>query len=231
MNLMSNQNFNALQPGQINLSLIPVDWPLTPLGENKNPYKAGWQNKPFTVKDISHEIEEGVCKAVGLLGGPVYNEPYGFVWVDIDGITVYKKIEELAGETVAKALPPTLTICSGREGRERKLYRVPKQLWDKFIRNKYCWHAEGNREKLEVLWKRHQGVLMGMHPKTDGYYTKENEDFTFVNNIPDIPAWLLTEIAIKNKKQGAPQEETLGFLVLILQSIRLFRLNAQCKKL
>jgi P4 family phage/plasmid primase-like protien len=208
MNLMSNQNFNALQPGQINLSLIPVDWPLTPLGENKNPYKAGWQNKPFTVKDISHEIEEGVCKAVGLLGGPVYNEPYGFVWVDIDGITVYKKIEELAGETVAKALPPTLTICSGREGRERKLYRVPKQLWDKFIRNKYCWHAEGNREKLEVLWKRHQGVLMGMHPKTDGYYTKENEDFTFVNNIPDIPAWLLTEIAIKNKKQGAPQEET-----------------------
>ena len=208
MNLMSNQNFNALLPGQINLSLIPVDWPLTPLGENKNPYKAGWQNKPFTVKDISHEIEEGVCKAVGLLGGPVYNEPYGFVWVDIDGITVYKKIEELAGETVAKALPPTLTICSGREGRERKLCRVPKQLWDKFIRNKYCWHAEGNREKLEVLWKRHQGVLMGMHPKTDGYYTKENEDFTFVNNIPDIPAWLLTEIAIKNKKQGAPQEET-----------------------
>ena len=58
MNLMSNQNFNALKPGEINLSLIPVDWPLTPLGENKNPYKAGWQNKPFTVKDISHEIEE-----------------------------------------------------------------------------------------------------------------------------------------------------------------------------
>ena len=51
MNLMSNQNFSALKPGEINLSLIPVDWPLTPLGENKNPYKAGWQNKPFTVKE------------------------------------------------------------------------------------------------------------------------------------------------------------------------------------
>ena len=29
-----------------------------------------------------------------MLGGPVYNEPYGFVWVDIDGVTVYKKIED-----------------------------------------------------------------------------------------------------------------------------------------
>ena len=35
MSLMSNQNFNALKPGEINLSLIPVDWPLTPLGEIK----------------------------------------------------------------------------------------------------------------------------------------------------------------------------------------------------
>jgi phage/plasmid-associated DNA primase len=208
MSLMSNQNFNALKPGEINLSLIPVDWPLTPLGENKNPYKTGWQNKPFTVNDIAHEIEEGLCKAVGLLGGPVYNEPYGFVWVDIDGPTVYKKIEELAGCPVNEALPATLTICSGREGRERKLYKVSKDTWNHFIRNKYCWHAEGNREKLEILWKRHQGVLMGSHPDTEGYYTKEQEDFTFVNQITELPAWILSEIKAKNKKQGAPQEET-----------------------
>ena len=208
MSLMSNQNLNTLKPGELNLSLIPIDWPLTPLGENKNPYKPGWQNKPFTVNDIAHEIEEGLCKAIGLLSGPVYNQPYGFVWIDIDGPSVYKKIEELSGTSVEEALPPTLTICSGREGRERKLYKVPKNMWNHFIRNKYCWHAEGNREKLEVLWKRHQGVLMGAHPNTDGYYTKENEDFTFVNNVSEIPAWLLVELNIKNKKQGLPQEET-----------------------
>ena len=208
MSLMSNQNLNTLKPGELNLSLIPIDWPLTPLGENKNPYTTGWQNKPFTVNDIAHEIEEGLCKAIGLLSGPVYNQPYGLVWIDIDGASVYKKIEELSGTSVEEALPPTLTICSGREGRERKLYKVPKNMWNHFIRNKYCWHAEGNREKLEILWKRHQGVLMGAHPNTDGYFTKENEDFTFVNNISEIPAWLLVEINIKNKKQGRPQEET-----------------------
>ena len=206
MSLMSDQNFKALQPGQINLSLIPVDWPLTPLGENKNPYVPGWQNKPFTVNDIKTEIENGRCQAVGLLSGPVYNEPYGFVWVDIDGLSVYEKIKELAGCSVEEALPSTLTICSGREGRERKLYRLPKKVWNHFIRNKYCWHASVNREKLEVLWQRHQGVLMGKHPSTSGYYTKETEDFNLIDNIPNLPAWLLTEIAIKNKKQGAPEE-------------------------
>jgi hypothetical protein len=149
MSLMSNQNFNALEPGQINLSLIPVDWPLTPLGNNKNPYVSGWQNKPFTVNDIAHEIEEGLCKAVGLLSGPIYNEPYGFVWVDIDGPSVYEKIKELSGSSVEEALPSTLTICSGKEGRERKLYKAPKQIWKHFVRNKYCWHASADREKLE----------------------------------------------------------------------------------
>ena len=206
MSLMSNQNSNALQPGQINLSLIPVDWPLTPLGNNKNPYISGSQNKPFTVNDIAHEIEEGLCKAVGLLSGPVYNEPYGFVWVDIDGPSVYEKIKELSGSSVEEALPSTLTICSGKEGRERKLYKAPKQIWKHFVRNKYCWHASVDREKLEILWQRHQGVLMGAHPDTEGYYTKDGQDFDFIEKIPNLPPWILTEIAIKNKKQGSPTE-------------------------
>jgi hypothetical protein len=197
---------NALQPGEINLGLIPVDWPLTPLGDKKNPYLAGWQNKPQTVSEISKEIEADTCKAVGLLSGPVYNEPYGLVWVDIDGPTVYKTIQEISGTSVEQALPKTLTILSGKEGRERKLYKVFKKDWDKFIRNKYAWHAEGTGEKLEILWKRHQGVLMGSHPDTDGYYTKPDEDFTFVNDLPEIPVWILAGIGAKNAKQGIPEE-------------------------
>ena len=59
---MSNMSATSLQPGEINLDLIPVDWPLTPLGENKNPYVLGWQNKPQTVADIQAEIEKGSCK-------------------------------------------------------------------------------------------------------------------------------------------------------------------------
>ena len=201
-----NQMSSTLKPGEINLSLIPLDWPLTPIGDRKNPYIQGWQNKPFAVEDVGKELEEGRAKAVGLIGGPVYNEPYGLVWVDIDGPTVYDLIKKESGLPLAEAIPPTLTICSGREGRERKLYRVSKNNWDKFVRNKYAWHAEGDGEKLEILWKRCQGVLMGMHPDTEGYYTKEQEDFTFSKELPEIPDWILAGIVLKNMKQGKPNE-------------------------
>jgi hypothetical protein len=68
------------------------------------------------------------------LGGPVYNHPYGLVWVDVDGPSVYAVIKELADESdVDKALPPTLTICSGKEGRERKLYRLDREKHKHFV--------------------------------------------------------------------------------------------------
>ena len=143
-------------------------------GKNTDPYVSGWPNQPFSVRDIEDELTTGECKAVGLLCGPVYNHPYGLVWVDIDGPTVYKAIEELCGDSIAEALPNTLTICSGKEGRERKLYKLKREQHKHFIRNKYTWHAEAPKEKLEILWSKHQGVLMGLHPDTQGYYTAKD---------------------------------------------------------
>ena len=204
---MSSMSSTSLSPGVVNLDLIPVDWPLTPLGDKKNPYVTGWQNNPKDINEIRKEIEKGDCKAVGVLSGPVYNKPYGLVWIDVDGPSVYKLIEDVSKLTIEQALPKTLTICSGREGRERKLYKVSKDEWKHFIRNKYAWHAEGDGEKLEVLWKRHQGVLMGAHPDTPGYYTKEGEDFSFVENLTPIPNWILGAMMDKNQKLGRPSED------------------------
>jgi hypothetical protein len=93
---MTNTSQLSLRPGEIRFDYIPADWPLTPLGANKDPYVAGWQNKPFSVKEIEDELTSGKCKAIGLLGGPVYNHPYGFIWIDIDGPSVYQLVEELA---------------------------------------------------------------------------------------------------------------------------------------
>jgi phage/plasmid-associated DNA primase len=205
---MASKNSQSLRPGEVKLSFIPFDWPLTPLNDKKAPYIQGWQNKPYSTKEIESEIQGGVCKAVGLLGGPVYNKPYGHVWVDIDGPTVYQLIEEISGLSLEKALPRTLTICSGKEGRERKLYTLDKEKWDHFSRNKYAWHASGAKEKLEILWKRHQGVLMGLHPETEGYFTKEDEGFEWVDKLPELPEWLLDGIINKNIKQGQPFEGT-----------------------
>jgi phage/plasmid-associated DNA primase len=205
---MTSKNQQALKPGQIRLDFISMDWPLTPLGARKDPYVQGWQIKPFSVKEIEAEIVSGDCKAVGLISGPCFNNPYGLVWVDVDGLSVYPLVKQLAEETdFDKALPPTLTICSGKAGRERKLYKLARDKHKHFVRNKYTWHGEGNKEKLEILWAKHQGVLMGLHPETDGYYTAEGQGFEWVDNLPELPDWILNGIINKNVKQGIPATE------------------------
>ena len=204
---MTSINKQALKPGEIRLDYIPIDWPLTPLSGNKDPYVAGWQNKPFSVREIEGGLADGDCKAIGLLSGPAYNHPYGLVWVDVDGPSVYKLIEEISGLPLQEALPSTLTICSGKIGRERKLYKLTREKHKHFARNKYTWHADENKEKLEILWKRHQGVLMGLHPETAGYFTADNEGFEWAGDLAEFPDWLLNAIVNKNVKQGIPATE------------------------
>jgi phage/plasmid-associated DNA primase/DNA-binding MarR family transcriptional regulator len=207
MNMEHNQSL-SLKPGGICLDYIPIEWSLTPLGGNKDPYIAGWQNNPFTIKGIEEEIVTGKCKAIGLLSGPVCNYPYGLVWVDVDGPTVYKEVEKLSGKSFSDALPNTLTILSGKEGRERKLYRIDREKHKHFARNKYVFYTEKQKEKLEILWCKHQGVLMGLHPETEGYYTAPGQGFEWVTKLPELPDWLLNEIINKNVKQGIPAKET-----------------------
>lgn len=204
---MTSANSMTLKPGEVNLTWIPLDWPLTPLGDNKNPYLTGWQNKPQTVDEIATEIQNKFCHAVGLIAGPCYNNPFGYVWVDVDGPSVYQLVQEISGQEFSVALPPTLTICSGKEGRERRLYKLIQKHWEIFVRNKYVWYSEAEKEKLEILWKRHQGVLMGSHPETDGYFTPEGFGFEWCSRIPELPVWILEGLKEKNKKQGVPAAE------------------------
>ena len=205
---MTNPKKSAVRPGEIRLELISKEWPLTPLGASKDPYIRSWQNTPYSIHEIENEILKGQCKAIGLLSGPVYNLPYGLVWVDVDGPSVYDLVDGLAGDSIDVSLPKTLTIMSGKIGRERKLYRLDREKHKHFVRNKYTWHAETAKEKLEILWKKHQGVLMGLHPETDGYYTPPEEGFEWCNQLPELPDWILNCIINKNVKQGLPAKET-----------------------
>jgi len=204
---MSEEKVKTLAPGEIKLEWIPLIWQLTPLGQNKNPYLTGWQNKPYTPHEISLEIGDGKCHAVGLISGPCYNEAYGYVWVDVDGSSVYELVEKISAKCFQEALPSTLTICSGKQGRERRLYRLDKEKWNEFIRNKYVWYSDKEEEKLEVLWKKHQGVLMGLHPETDGYFTPPGLGYEWVNCIPHLPEWILKGIQEKNERQGNPARQ------------------------
>jgi phage/plasmid-associated DNA primase len=193
-----------LNPGEIVLQWIPTNWPLTPLGAFKNAYVSNWQSSPYHVNKIADEINEGKCKAIGVLGGPCFNERFGLVWIDVDGVSVKSKVEELSHLSYEEALPPTLTICSGRPGRERRLYKVLQEDFMFFVRNKYAWQTDTPGEKLEILWSNCQGVLMGLHPETNGFYTPEGLGFEWADDLPLVPNWILDCLVSKNARTSTP---------------------------
>ena len=202
------KTYKTLAPGEIKLSWCPRDWPLTPLGSKKNPYLAGWQNNPLTAEEIQAEMMEGSCKAVGLIAGPCFNLDYGLIWVDVDGPSVHALVESLSHLEYSSALPSTLTLCSGKPGRERKLYKIFRNQQEILARNKYIWRSYQEGEKLELLCKNMQGALMGLHPETEGYYTPEGLGFEWVDDLPTIPDWILECVTEKNVRQGLPMVST-----------------------
>ena len=179
-----------LSPGQINLDLIPVDFPLTPL-QGKKAYLPGWTSDPKTVSEIRKELEDGRATGVGLLCGQWSND-LALIFVDVDGEDAIPVIEELGGGPIDEIFPPTLTITSGKPGKFRMLFRVPperiQQLPDKAT-------IKVDKAPWEILWRSRQGALMGAHPDTSGYSTTANGGFEYAKRLPEMPEWLYEAIA------------------------------------
>ena len=179
-----------LDSGEINLSLVSADWPLTPL-QGKKAYIPGWTKNPFTVSQIERELEEGRATGVGLLCGQFCNE-YGLIFIDIDGEEAIPEIEKLGGGPIHSIFPSTLTITSGKKGKFRLLFRIPnkriQQLPDKAT-------IKVDKSPWEILWRSRQGAIMGAHPDTEGYKTTSHGGFEYVDSLPDMPEWLYTAIS------------------------------------
>ena len=179
-----------LAPGQINLDLIPVDFPLTPL-QGKKAYLPGWTQDPKTVGEIKRELEAGRATGVGLLCGQCSND-LALIFVDIDGEDAIPAIEQLGGGPLEEIFPPTLTITSGKPGKLRMLFQVPphrvNQLPDKAT-------IKVDKAPWEILWRSRQGALMGAHPDTDGYRTTPHGGFEYAKRLPEMPEWLYEAIA------------------------------------
>jgi P4 family phage/plasmid primase-like protien len=178
-----------LNPGQIDLSLIPLDWALTPLRE-KRAYIPGWTSQPFSIEQIRKELDEGRATGVGLMSGQWSNEG-ALIWADIDGQEAIPALEEHAGGPISVVFPPTLTISSGKPGRMRMLYSIPSSklqlLPDKAT-------IKIGIPSFEILFRSRQGAIMGAHPETEGYFTTAHGGFEFAKNPPEMPEWLYEAI-------------------------------------
>ena len=204
-----------LTPGQINLDLLPVDFPLTPL-RGKKAYLPGWTSDPKTVGEIRKELEEGRASGVGLLCGQWSNE-LALIMVDVDGEEAIPAIEAAGGGPISSIFPPTLTISSGKPGRFRMVFRVPANkvpsLPDKAT-------LKVDKAPWEILWRSRQGAIMGAHPETDGYRTTSHGGFEWCKNLPEMPDWLY-ELIFKAYPSSRYRKRNTGPGQLLTQSINL----------
>lgn len=174
----------TLKPGAINLDLLPPQWGLVACGRRKQPYQKRWQQHLLTKAQISAEISQGRCHAVGVLCGVPSG---GLLFVDHDGASCDALIEQLSGVSLSEALPQTLTISSGKQGRFQSVYRVPEMFWSGISTHRIATGTTG--EQLEFRWTGCQSIAMGAHPETDGYRWTGTPD-----DIVAAPLWMIEQM-------------------------------------
>ncbi|MBD2616257.1 DUF3987 domain-containing protein [Nostoc punctiforme FACHB-252] len=178
------------------LKLIPLDWALTPVLGNKNPYRADWNYAvPMSRRQLIAVIENGDT-ASGKNGlFTVYPQGYGLrtgKWsngilaLDADGEAAHEKLNQLGG------LPKTVSFTSGKPGRCQYLVRVPQEYWSVISTKKIntgVKGADGKDQLLELRWNGCQSVLPpSVHPETGSYkWVNSPQD----SAIAECPTWII----------------------------------------
>jgi hypothetical protein len=150
------------------LQELPDSWGLVAVDGSKRPYQSSWQANPLTKEQAAAEITTGRAKAIGVIAGPVSG---GLLFLDHDGISATEQLEKLG--IPPRSLPNTAMCTSGRDGRFQVLFTVPEHYWPR-MRNRRVFDtgkvdADGKAENLDLRWNRHQSVVIGAHPITQGY--------------------------------------------------------------
>ncbi|WP_414753191.1 DUF3987 domain-containing protein [Anabaena sp. CCY 9910] len=215
----NSNSINTITPQQLlqDLKLIPKDWALVPVGNNKAPLANNWQNTPLKLQDFEAAVETGIFKhltvktydgniinppgnrwsAVGVLCGTSSN---GLLFVDHDGASCDDLIQKLSEQSLETALPKTVTLTSGREGRYQAIYRVPEKYWGAIATKKIKTDIkgeDGKPEQLEFRWDGCQSVVAGCHPVTGAYQWLPGRSPAECD-IAEAPLWMIEQM-LKNK--------------------------------
>ncbi|MBD2207551.1 DUF3987 domain-containing protein [Calothrix sp. FACHB-1219] len=210
---------NTIKPQQLlqNMKLLPEDWALVAVGNNKAPFGNNWQNTPLTTQDFEAAVETGCFKCLtvekqkeGLIKPPVSwwfavgvlcgTPSQGLLFVDHDGASCDALIEKLSGQSLEEALPKTVTVTSGREGRYQSIYRVQTQYWEQIKTHKFktdIQGEDGKPEQLEFRWDGCQSVVVGYHPVTGTYQWSLGKS-PVECDIAEAPMWMIEQM-LKNK--------------------------------
>ncbi|MEP0921217.1 DUF3987 domain-containing protein [Leptolyngbya sp. ST-U4] len=192
---------------------LPEAWALVAVGANKAPLGKGWTKLPLTQADFEKAVQTGEFEsllvqpkereafhppvawwsAVGVLCGTPSG---GLLFVDHDGASCDPLIEELSGQSVTEALPKTVAVTSGREGRYQMIYKVPEQFWGVLSNRKIFTGTkgeDGKPEQLEFRWDGSQSVMAGYHPTTGSYRWLSGQSPQECE-VAEAPKWMIEKM-------------------------------------
>lgn len=159
---------DKVSPQQLleDLEELPDNWALVAVGKNKAPIGNNWQNTPLTKRDFKAAVQVGrfECltvkkdektfhptvswfRAVGVLCGPLSG---GLLFLDHDGASCDRLIQQVSEQSLEEALPKTISVTSGREGRYQSIYRVPERYWGAISTQKLQTGTNGEGGKPEL---------------------------------------------------------------------------------
>ena len=215
----NSNSSNRITPHQLlqNLKLLPGDWALVAVGNNKAPLGNNWQNTPLTLQEFEAAVETGYfkCLKVKTQDGKIINPPVswwsavgvlcgtrsnGLLFVDHDGASCDDLIQKLSEQSLEEALPKTVTLTSGRKGHYQAIYRVPEKYWGAITTKKIKTNTkgeDGKPELLELRWNRCQSVVIGYHPSTGAYQWWSGQSAAECE-IAKAPLWMIEQM-LENK--------------------------------
>ncbi|WP_189523613.1 DUF3987 domain-containing protein [Nostoc sp. PA-18-2419] len=165
------------------LQQIPGNWALTPVTDNKRPYREDWQRETALNRQaLIKELQSGKALGYGIRTGEVSG---GILAIDADGHAAEALLQKLADGD----LPDTVIFSSGKAGRRQLLYFVTEEYWQvvKTVKLKTGVKGDDGKEQLlEFRWNGLQSVLPpSVHPQTGSYHWVRSPIDIEVANCPN----------------------------------------------
>lgn len=175
------------------LLALPTDWRLVRVGRHKKPI-AG--NNWFDADNFSGDEAAGLLPGLappawGLKSGPTS----GVVVLDLDGEGWPESFEHVTGHPITD-LPDTISWTSGKRGRSGRAFQVDPDWWPHLV-NRRSWTNADGCTSWELRGDRHQSVILGVHPETDGYRWIPGHSPLDIPEPAPAPDWLLEALLVQ----------------------------------
>ena len=191
---------------------LPSDLRLVRVGRNKAPIAGtGWYDVYNYSPDEAAALNGTGPPACGVKSGPCS----GMAVLDLDAEGWRESFQETTGHPITD-LPATIGWSSGKPDRSGHLFQVDPEWWP-HLRNRRSftrpWREgdplgkNGKPEPVtvwELRWDRHQSVIIGAHPETDGYRWLPGYSPADIADPATAPDWLLKALLAAQEHPDAP---------------------------